>query len=88
MDIFQTIQKKVNKIAKETYKLDDDPPEFIVSLLYEKAENGAKDIDHKIVLTVKHCGFSFSKVIFPQTSQRYGYESLEDEMKYMYNKTI
>ncbi|QWU14322.1 hypothetical protein SAMN04487895_101625 [Paenibacillus sophorae] len=88
MDIFECVQTQVDKIVNEKYKDNEEPPIFTVSLLYEKEETGGKDVDHKIILTIQHCGLAFSKVIFPQTKHRFGYESLEEEMKYMYNKTM
>ncbi|GAA4879317.1 hypothetical protein GCM10023310_69330 [Paenibacillus vulneris] len=88
MNLVQILQKKVNKITKETYKSDECSPIFTVSLLYEKAEHNKEDKDHKIILTVQHLGSAFSKVIFPQTKNVYGYESLEEEMKYLYNRTM
>lgn len=81
MDIIEVLQQKVDEITKEDYKGDKCPPEFIVSLLYGKD-------NHKILLTVKHLGSTFSEVIFPNMDMKYGYESLSKEMEYLYNRTM
>jgi hypothetical protein len=91
MDIIEIIQKKVDKLTKQNYAGDECPPQFIVSLFYNNREEDVdsdSDHEHKIIMTVLHSGYAFSKVIFPITKYIYGYESLEDEMKYMYNRTM
>ncbi|MBE7896166.1 hypothetical protein [Paenibacillus polymyxa] len=90
MDIIDAIQRIVNEVVENEYRHDECPPEFIVSLLYEKSVelDERSDKDHKIILTVRHLGSCFSKVIFPQVTQVFGYDSLKEEMKYMYNRTM
>lgn len=87
MDLFDCIQKEVDEIISIKYKNDDCPPKFIVSLLYEQGEKKV-DNDHKIILTVIHNGYTFSKIIFPDTKSVYGYQSLDQTMEYLYNRTM
>ncbi|KAF6630574.1 hypothetical protein H6F38_14190 [Paenibacillus sp. EKM208P] len=92
MDIIDAIQRVVNEVVENEYRHDECPPDFIVSLLYEKSIvqefEERSDRDHRIILTVRHLGSCFSKVIFPQVTQVFGYDSLKEEMKYMYNRTM
>jgi hypothetical protein len=88
LDLFDCIQNEVNTISERVYNKDECKPIFTVSLLYEKGEHNQMDRDHKIILTVAHLNYAFSKVIFPTTSSVFGYESLEEIMKYMYNRTM
>lgn len=80
--MIETIQEKVNQIWEQQYKDEDCPPKYTVSILYETA-----DI-HKIILTIEHHYNCFSKILFPQSGKIYGYESLEWEMKNLYNQTM
>ncbi|WP_311078177.1 hypothetical protein [Paenibacillus polymyxa] len=89
MDIIDAIQRVVNEIVENEYRHDECPPDFIISLLYDVQELEERtDKDHRIILTVRHLGSCFSKVIFPQVTQAFGYDSLKEEMKYMYNRTM
>lgn len=90
MDIISAIQKQVDLICDEKYGDDKDtPPVFIVSLLYEDLPDVVKkDKDHKICLTISHMESCFTKVIFPRVEQVFGYDSLEEDMKYLYNRTM
>ncbi len=81
MDIIKCLQNQVSNICDEKYKNDPCKPEFIVSILYEKDT-------HRIALTIKHLGETLTEVIFPQSEMKYGYESLEKEMEYLYNRTM
>lgn len=75
------LQDAVDKIAKDYWKEDTCPPEFIVSVLYQNNM-------HTIVLTVNHLGKNLSETIFPDFEMKYGYESLADRMKWLYNRTM
>ncbi|MEK4427748.1 hypothetical protein MHB54_00660 [Paenibacillus sp. FSL M7-0802] len=92
MDVIDSIQKIVDEVCKNEYINDKCPPDFIISLLYEGTNvqelDERTDKDHKIILTVRHLGSCFSKVIFPQVNRVFGYDSLKEEMKYMYNRTM
>lgn len=79
--IIGTIQEKVDVLTKTLYRHDKCPPEFIVSLMYDRGE-------HTILLTVRHLGSTFTTVIFPNYEYEYGYESLSKEMEYLYNRTM
>lgn len=87
LDLFDCIQNEVNNIAAEVYSKDECAPKFIVSLLYEQGDSKV-DRSHQIILTVLHKGYHFSKIIFPETKNIYGYTNLEETMKYMYNRTM
>ena len=85
MDIIETIQKQVNKIARNKYQEEEKwcTPIFIVSLLEHD----------KIILTCKHRQLAFSKVIFPADKSDvetwgYGLDVLEEHMKGLYNRTM
>jgi len=85
MNITDVIQEVVDKIAAEKWKNDDCKPVFIVSLF----ETGKEEkVEHQILLTVSHCGFSLSRTIFPRTEFKYGYEPIEKEMEWIYNATM
>lgn len=81
MDIVNILQKEVDRLTKEEYGNDECPPEFIVSVMYDGSP-------HKILLTVRHLGQSFTDVLFPNEDYKYGYESLSKEMEYLYNRTM
>ena len=87
MELFTIIQSKVDKLAKEIYKTDSCPPEFIVSN-YQVENNEGKIVDHKIMLTVRHNGISHSRVLFPKVRNNYGYDDIKEEMKWLYNSTM
>jgi len=88
VDIIDAIQCSVDKIVKKKYIEDiDTPPNFIVSLL-DKADNEGNLITHEIALTVSHIGFTHTRTIFPQIQYKYGYESLEREIEWLYNSTM
>jgi hypothetical protein len=76
------IQKEIDKIAKCIYKKDICPPEFIVSILYNGEE------EHKIILTIRHLGSTFSRILFPIKKNHYGYDNLKDSIVYLYNQTM
>ena len=87
IDIFDAIQFAVDKIKKQEYKNDPCPPKFIVSQL-DKYDNKGEIIGHEIILTIKHNGQCRTKPLFPRLDYKYGYESLKDEMKWLYNSTM
>lgn len=71
------IQNAINDLAKELYKEDDCKPEFLVS----------EDIhNRKILLTIKHCGFTHTDVIFPHGD--YGNTALKYQIEQLYNSTM
>ena len=80
-DLITLIEKKVQELAKENWKLDKCPPEFWVSLCNE-------DMNHQqIMITINH-NYKFTQKLFPRDNTEYGYESLLDQMRYMYNQTL
>lgn len=87
LDIIKALQRTVDNISTEEYVNDSCPPEFKVSL-YEEFE-GDKIINHKILLTISHLNHTLSRTIFPNLKYTYGgYESIKDEMKWLYNATM
>ena len=88
INIIDSIQYAVDKIAKQKYKSDtDSPPKFIVSQ-YDKLDKEGYSCGHEILLTIKHMGWNRSVTIFPRLDYKYGYESLSDEMEDLYNSTM
>jgi len=86
-DVLGILNTKVKELAKENYATDDCPPEFFVSLIQRYDDIGKID-SHEIGLTIIHNGQAYTRTIFPVMSNNYGYPSLEDEMKYLYNNTM
>lgn len=82
MDIINVLQDKVQELAKEEWKNDDCPPEFWVSLNNENMDN------QNIIITVSHMGYKFTERLFPRKNTEYGYGSILDQMKNMYNQTM
>lgn len=87
MDLLKGLQEKVNDIAKEQYKTDECPPVFIISLIQRYGDNG-KINQHEIGLTIQHLGQVYTRTLFPQVNQQYGYPDLKEEMKDLYNNTM
>lgn len=87
MDIINFLQQKVEELSKEIYKTDECPPVFTASLIQRYGDNGKID-KHEIGLTIHHMGQTYTRTLFPQVNQHYGYPSLEDEMKDLYNNTM
>ena len=87
IDIFHALQYAVDKIAKARYSKDTCPPKFIISQ-YERKNLEDKVEAHEILLTVEHAGQKRSRAIFPRLHYSCGYESLADEMKWLYNSTM
>jgi len=86
--IIDAIQYAVDKICKQEYKNDtDSPPKFTVSVADRINKHGKID-QHEIVLTIEHNGIRKTRTIFPRLEYNYGYESLKDEMTWLYNSTM
>lgn len=81
-DITNCIQKQVDKIIEKEYKDDECSPTFNVSILYKS------DKDQSIIITCVHNLRSFSRVLFPREECYYGYDSLGDIIRDMYNQTM
>lgn len=73
------INHYIQELAKVMFADDDCPPIFITSL----KDDG--DID-EIVITVEHCGVSFTETIFPVKGN--DTTSLQTTLEYLYNRTI
>lgn len=80
--IIQLIDNHVQKISKSNWNKDNCPPVFFVSLDNEDENN------QKILITISHAGMCFTKTIFPRNDTYYGYDSIENLMKNMYNQTM
>jgi len=88
INIIDSIQFAVDKICKQEYKTDiDSPPKFIVSQ-YDKLDNEGHSTGHEIILTIEHMNWKRSVTIFPRLDYKYGYGTLKDEMKDLYNCTM
>lgn len=81
-DIIQLIDNHVQKISRSNWSKDSCPPVFFVSLDNENENN------QKILITISHLGMCFTKTMFPRNNTYYGYDSIEDLMKNMYNQTM
>lgn len=81
LDIIELVDKYVQEIAKERWKDDECPPEFWVSLM-------GYDENQKIMLSVKHLGSVYTKILFPVKDATYGYDAIKTEMEYLYNRTM
>jgi len=82
MDIIDVIEEKVEKLAKEWWAKDEYPPKFWVSLDNYDMDN------QRILLTISHNEYKFSRPIFPVEETEYGYDPLIDCMKDLYNQTM
>jgi hypothetical protein len=82
-DIVDIIQHKVNKIAKEKYSSPD--AKFTVSILQEFTKD--KLSTQKIIITIDN-GIKHSRVLFPKPDTECGYNSLAEEMEYLFNSTM
>lgn len=81
-DIIGVLNDYVNKQALKIYSADKCPPIFQVSLFFNEYD------EHNIILAINHNCCHFSKIIFPQPSKAYGYDSLKLEMDSLYIKTL
>lgn len=81
LDIIGLLNEYVNEIAKTKWCKDECPPKFVVSIFGDGEQQ-------KILLTVSHLGYNFSEVIFPKPDATYGYETIEQEMTWLYNRTM
>ena len=82
-DIVNVLNEYVKRIAKEYWKDDGCPPEFLVSLYY-----GNKD-DQIIMITINHNDCLFTEKLFPKKETSiYGYGSVFDQMTNMYDRTM
>lgn len=87
MDLLYALQEKVDEIAKEQYGKDTCPPVFIVSLI-QRYGDSSKINQHEIGLTIQHLGQTYTRTLFPQVNQHYGYPDLKEEMKDLFNNTM
>ena len=86
-NILDSIQDTVDEICNQIYGDDtDSPPKFIVSL-YQGYKDG-EIVEHQIILTIDHMNIKHSRPLFPRLDYKYGYESLSEAMKYLYNSTM
>lgn len=85
------IQEAVDKIVeKEKYEIDYGR-EFKVSILQDLYNKDTRSYEsEKILLSVYAGDFSFSRVIFPKNTKDsvYGLDTLEEEVKYLFNTTM
>jgi len=87
INIIDAIQYAVDKISKQQYKNDPCKPKFIVSQL-DKYNNEGEIIQHEIVLTIKHNYKQRTRPLFPRLDYECGYESLKNEIVWLYNSTM
>jgi len=86
-DIIQIVQNRVDEIALKDYKdcaTKEKDLYFWVSRLFE----GDRLQKEKIILTIKHMGICFSRVLYPEEDSFYGLSTLEKVMEDLYNQTM
>lgn len=79
-DIRQLLQKHIDELAEEHYGDDGCKPKFTVSLLHEDKQ--------QIILTIEHLSSKFSSVLYPREDSYYGYESICQMVRDLYNQTM
>jgi hypothetical protein len=86
-NIIDCIQAMVDQIAEskwaEDYK-DGGDLNFWVSRCFDNKE----DKNEKIILTINHMGWKYSRVLYPQQDSFYGLSPLEEIMVSLYNQTM
>lgn len=82
MDIICILDIIVQKLTKENWTDDKCPPEFWVSLNNEDMNN------QSIMITINHMGYKFTEKLFPRKDTHFGYDSLLNQMRNMYNQTM
>ena len=82
MDIVSILDEVVQKLAKDSWREDNCPPEFWVSLNNDDINN------QSIMITINHLGYKFTEKLFPRKDTHYGYDSIRNQMINMYNKTM
>lgn len=82
MDIVSIIDEVVQILVKEYWTDDKCPPEFWVSLNNEDMN------DQSIMITINHMDYKFTEKLFPRKDTLFGYGSLLDQMRNMYNQTM
>ena len=87
--VISCIQDTVDKIQEEAFnsEIEDGDLQFIVSCLYEELE-GQNLSTNKIILTIKHHKWTNSRILFPSKISHYGFDSLSNIMREMYNQTM
>ena len=81
-DIVSIIDEVVQKLTKDIWEDDECPPEFWVSLNNEDMK------DQSIMITINHMDYKFTEKLFPRKDTYFGYDSLLDQMRNMYNQTM
>lgn len=86
-NIQEILQTKVDKLTEHYWKNDSCRPNFIISIL---CDNNLRDkrMEQYLILTCQHLSSCVSSVIFPIDKNFYGYDSLLDAMKNLYNQTM
>ena len=81
-DIIYVLTKHIQRITKDKWKSDPCPPKFDIFL-----DNSILE-QQKIIITVEHLGGKFAEILFPRSDALWGYDSIENLMVSMYNKTM
>lgn len=82
LDIVSIIDETVQSWAKDYWKDDSCPPEFLVSLNNEDEDN------QSIMISINHLDKKFTERLFPRKNTEYGYGSIINQMINMYNQTM
>jgi hypothetical protein len=86
-NIQEILQTKIDKLTEQYWKNDSCKPDFIISILHD---NNLRDkrMEQYLILTCQHLNSCVSSVIFPIDKNYYGYDSLLNAMKSLYNRTM
>lgn len=89
LTVISCIQDTVDMIQEEVFKSEseDGDLQFIVSCLYEELD-GQEFSTNKIILTIRHHKWTNSRILFPSKTSHYGFDSLSNIMREMYNQTM
>lgn len=82
VDIIGVIDKHIQEICIENYSKDDCPPIFKTSIFTDDKKN---DI---IMVSCEHLGYNYSDKIFPREDSYWGYNTIEDMLANLYNRTM
>lgn len=80
--IIDLIDEHIKEFVSENFNNDKCKPVYITSLY-----NGDINNQH-ILVTIVHCGQSFTENIFPRSDTEYGYDCLDNLLIDMYNQTM
>ena len=83
-DLIEILQTEVNRSAKIQYpNCYDNDLWLYISRLFDKSSD-----KEKIILTINHSGYMYSRYLFPQENSFYGLNDLASIISDLYNQTM